>query len=211
MTERNAMRRWFETLLELITAVLVLALTVLVIMGAVFRYAGASLAWYDEVASIGLVWLTYYGAALGALKGAHIGFPGLVNAMPPGLRLVVALFAEACVFLFFGILAYTGWEVLLILRGDTLVSLPNVPVQLTQSVIPIGAVLFMIAEAMRLPEVIREARSEGFVDHELKEALGDTTNTPLEEDDASVEAAWHRNADDRRRTEPNSKLGGTEP
>ncbi|CAN5768359.1 hypothetical protein BH23PSE1_BH23PSE1_01450 [soil metagenome] len=193
--EQNIFRRGFETLLEIVTATLVVALTSLVIMGAVFRYAGASLTWYDEVASIGLVWLTYYGAALGALKGAHIGFPGLVNAMPPRFRLTAALFAEACVFLFFGILAYTGWQVLMILEGANLVSLPNVPVQLTQSVIPIGAVLFMIAEAMRLPEVIRDARGGGFVDHELKEALGDTTGTPIEADDASVEAQAHRAAD----------------
>lgn len=194
MTEGNVIRQGFEILLEAITAALVVALTALIIAGAVFRYSGASLSWYDEVASVGLVWLTYYGAALGALKGAHIGFPGIVNALPPRLRLAAALVAEAFVFLFFGLLAYTGWEVLVVLEGATLVSLPSVPVQLTQSVIPIGAVLFMIAEAMRLPEVIRDARGGGFVDHELKEALGDTSATPLEADDASVETIEHRRA-----------------
>jgi TRAP-type C4-dicarboxylate transport system permease small subunit len=192
MAALHIARRGFEILLEVVTAALVVALTLLIIAGAVFRYTGASLTWYDEVASVGLVWLTYYGAALGALKGAHIGFPGLVNAMPPGARLAATLFAEGCVFLFFAILAYTGWQVLVILEGATLVSAPSVPVRLTQSVIPVGAALFMIAEALRLPEVIRAAREEGFVDHELKEALGDTTNTPLEEDDASVPAARHR-------------------
>lgn len=202
MAALHIARRGFEILLEVITAALVVALTLLIIAGAVFRYAGASLTWYDEVASIGLVWLTYYGAALGALKGAHIGFPGLVNAMPPSARLAATIFAEACVFLFFAILAWTGWQVLVILEGATLVSAPSVPVRLTQSVIPIGAVLFMIAEALRLPEVIREARGAGFVDHELREALGDTTNTPLEEDDASVPSAEHRRAAEAR-------LGGT--
>jgi hypothetical protein len=38
-------------------------------------------------------------------------------------------------------------------------------------VIPIGAVLFIIAEAMRLPQVIRDAAGAGFADIELKEAL----------------------------------------
>jgi TRAP-type C4-dicarboxylate transport system permease small subunit len=144
------------------------------------------------VASIGLVWLTYYGAALGALKGAHIGFPGIVNAMPPGLRLPAALFAEACVFLFFGLLLYTGWEVLMILQGMTLVSLPSVPVQFTQSVIPIGAALFIIAEALRLPEVIADARGGGFVDHELKEALGDVPSGIVEGEGAPIETFAHR-------------------
>ena len=54
-----------------------------------------SLGWYDEGASIMLAWLTYYGAALAALKRAHIGFPGLVNAMPPAVRVPVVLLGEA--------------------------------------------------------------------------------------------------------------------
>ncbi|WP_299359795.1 TRAP transporter small permease [uncultured Paracoccus sp.] len=185
-------RRGFEILLEIITATIVAGLAVLIVMGTVYRYFGAALSWYDEVASIGLVWMTYFGSALAALKGAHIGFPGLVNAMPPAWRVPVTLFAEACVFFFFGLLAYAGWNVLVILEGMTLVSLPNVSVQLTQAIIPLGAILFMIAEAIRLPEVLAAARGEGFVDHEIKEALGDISNTPLELDDASVPAASHR-------------------
>ena len=37
------------------------------------------------------------------------------------------------------------------LEGDSLTSLPWVPVQLTQSVIPIGAVLFVICQLLSLP------------------------------------------------------------
>lgn len=170
----DRLRAGFERLLELIVVLLVVALTVLIVAGFVFRYLGHSLTWYDEVASVGLAWLTYYGAALAALKGAHIGFPGIVNAMPPAARVVATLFAEACVFLFFGILAWTGWEVLVVLEGMALTSLPSVPLQLTQSVIPVGAVLFMIAEALRLPKVLSDARGAGFQDHELEEALSDT-------------------------------------
>lgn len=185
-------RRGFESLLEIITALIVAAMTLLIVMGTVYRYMGSALSWYDEVASVGLVWMTYFGSALAALKGAHIGFPGIVNAMPPRWRVAATIFSEACVFLFFGLVAYAGWEVLVILEGMTLVSLPNIPVQLTQSIIPIGAALFMIAEALRLPEVMRDARGQGFVDHEIKEALGDISNTPLETDDATVASASHR-------------------
>ncbi len=167
----ESLRTAFERLLEWIVVVLVVALTTLVIAGAAFRYTGHALAWYDEVAEVGLVWLTYYGAALAALRGAHIGVPGLVNALPPRIRVVVTLIAEAFVFLFFGVLAVTGYEVLTVLSGDHLVSLPQVPLMLTQSVIPIGAVLFIIAEAFRLPDVLRDAAGAGFADVELKEAL----------------------------------------
>ena len=164
-------RTGFERLLEAIVVFLVAALTLLVIAGFIFRYVGYSLAWYDETASVGLVWLTYYGSALAALKGAHIGVPAFVNAMPPHVRVWVTLFAEACVFLFFAVLAWTGVQVVIVLAGDGMVSLPWVPLQLTESVIPIGAVLFIAAEALRFPKVMRDARGIGFTDTEMLEAI----------------------------------------
>jgi hypothetical protein len=55
-------------------------------------------------------------------------------------------------------LAVLGLEVLEVLEGDTLVSLPSVGTEFTQSVIPIGAVLFIIAELLNFPTIIKEAR-----------------------------------------------------
>jgi TRAP-type C4-dicarboxylate transport system permease small subunit len=167
----ESLRRGFERLLETIVVALVAALTALVIAGFAFRYVGHALSWYDELASVGLVWLTYYGSALAALKGAHIGVPGFVNAMPPRLRVAVTILAEACVFVFFIMLAWTGFQVLLVLAGDGMVSLPWVPLRLTDSAIPIGAALFVIAEALRLPQVLRDARGGRFVDTETLEAI----------------------------------------
>jgi TRAP-type C4-dicarboxylate transport system permease small subunit len=167
----SKVRAAYEHLLETIALILMVALTALIIAGAVFRYVGEALSWYDELASIGLVWLTYYGSALAALRGAHIGVPGLVNAMPPKLRVAVTIFSETVVILFFVLLAIYGFKVLIILQGEHMVSLPSVPTQLTQSAIPVGAVMFIIAELLRLPEVLHQARTTGFVDLEVKEAL----------------------------------------
>jgi TRAP-type C4-dicarboxylate transport system permease small subunit len=173
-------RRGFELLLETIVIVLMVTLTAIIVAAFTLRYFGVALVWYDEVASIGLVWLTYYGSALAALKGAHIGVPSFVNAMPPRARLAVTLFAEACVFLFFIVLAVTGLEVLAVLGTDTLVSLPWMPLQVTQSVIPIGATLFIIAEALRLPDVARDALGKGFVDTETLEAMAHGAPPPAD-------------------------------
>jgi TRAP-type C4-dicarboxylate transport system permease small subunit len=164
-------RAGFERLLETVVIVLVTALTLLVICGFCFRYVGYALSWYDEVASVGLVWLTYYGSALAALRGAHIGVPGFVNAMPPKIRLLTTLFAEAVVFTFFIMLAWTGWQVLVVLHGEYLVSLDWMPQRITTSAIPIGAMLFIIAETLRLPKLLREARGGGFIDTEAIEAM----------------------------------------
>jgi TRAP-type C4-dicarboxylate transport system permease small subunit len=126
-------------------------LTVVVIVAVIFRKAGASLSWYDEIASILLAWITYYGSALAALRRGHIGFDGVLLALPLKWRAVAVIIAEILVISFFAIMAWAGWRILDVLEGNTLVSLTWVPVQVTQSVIPIGAVLFIIAELLSIP------------------------------------------------------------
>ncbi len=169
MSLRNV-KAAYQRLLEVIVFLNMLALSLVVIVGFMSRLLGSPFSWYDEVASIGLAWLTYYGAALAAAKGAHITCPSIINMASPRIRLPVALLAVAITIAFFVLLGYTGWQVVMILEGSTLVSLTSIPLQLTQSVIPIGAALFIIAELLRLPEVIESARGAGFVDHELEEA-----------------------------------------
>lgn len=162
----TALRIAFERALTAFVIFLLALLAVMILVGVACRKLEIPLVWYDEGASIMLAWLTYYGAALAALKRAHIGFPGLVNAMPPRLRVTAVLFGEACVIGFFGLLTWFGVQVLLILEGDTMVSLTWVPTQFTQSVIPVGGALFIIAQLLSLPEVLRQARGTGIVDHE---------------------------------------------
>lgn len=148
---RNALRKFLEaTVLTLMAS-----LAFVVVLGVVFRKAGASLVWYDEIASILLAWLTYYGAALAALQRAHIGMPTLVERLRGRARTVVVLVAEACVITFFAVLAWAGLRVLSVVGGTSLASLPWFPVSIAQSVIPIGAVLFIIAQVMSLPDVLR--------------------------------------------------------
>ena len=126
--------------------VLMASLAVIVVLGVGFRKAGAALVWYDEVASILLAWLTYYGASLAALRRAHIGFPKLVESMRPRLRSAVLTFNETLVLGFLVLVAWAGWRVMGILGGTTLVSLPWVPARVAQSVIPLSAMLFIVAE-----------------------------------------------------------------
>jgi TRAP-type C4-dicarboxylate transport system permease small subunit len=150
-------RALFERLLETITVFLIISLALVVVLGVIYRWSGASLSWYDEIASVQLAWLTYYGASLAALKRAHIGVPGLIAVVPPLFRVPLVLLAEAVVIGFFLILAWYGYIVLVVLEGDTLISLPWISTQVTQSVIPIGAVLFIIAELLNMPQIMREA------------------------------------------------------
>lgn len=166
----ESVARALGTLLEWILIALMVALTAIVVVAVVYRKLDASLSWYDEVASIVLAWITYYGGALAVLRRKHIGFDSVLLAIPMPARLVVAWIAEIVFLAFFVLLAWAGWTVLQVLEGMTLISLTWVPVRLTQSVIPIGAVLFILCELLSLPAYLAMLRRGVSAEHAEIEA-----------------------------------------
>jgi TRAP-type C4-dicarboxylate transport system permease small subunit len=78
---------------------------------------------------------------------------------------VAFVIAEAVVLGFFVLLAWVGWEVLTVLQFDFLASAPEISTMYTQSVIPIGAVLFVIAEVLSLPEAWRQTVAGAMPSH----------------------------------------------
>jgi TRAP-type C4-dicarboxylate transport system permease small subunit len=150
-------RSAYETFLEGLVILLMAVLALEVTAGVAFRTFGQSLVWYDEVASILLAWLTFYGSALAAAKRAHIGCPEVMALLPPRAKLVFRLIAEVLVIAFFALLGWMGYSILDVLATDHLVSLPEVPVNYVQSVLPISAVLVIIAEILTMPAVLADA------------------------------------------------------
>jgi TRAP-type C4-dicarboxylate transport system permease small subunit len=167
----QSFRRFYDRLLEVIAVVLIVAVTVIVTLGFSYRWAGYSLVWYDEVAAISLAWLTYFASALAAMRGAHLGFSGFVNSLPAGLRVAATLFSSGVTILFFVLMAWVGTKLLPIIAGITLVSIPDISQALVMAAIPAASAMFVLAELLRLPELLREARRGPLVDHEIKEAL----------------------------------------
>ncbi|MGA9253785.1 MAG: TRAP transporter small permease subunit [Roseobacter sp.] len=151
----SRINRFLSKILEWITISLMILLTLTVTIAVIARLMGQSFSWYDEVAAIMLAWITYYGSALAALHRRHIGFDSVLLAIPENFRILAVLAGELIVLLFFFLMARAGLQVLDVLAGDTLVSLTWVPIQFTQSVIPIGAILFMICQLLSLPAYLR--------------------------------------------------------
>ena len=93
-------------------------------------------------------------AAHDAIQGANVPIQqvGIHNfKLPLKYRMAALLAGEAIVLTFFVLMARAGFQVLEVLQGDMLVSLTWVPIQFTQSVIPIGAILFIICQLLSLP------------------------------------------------------------
>ena len=149
----------YENFLKFILFVMMVALAATVLLGVSFRFAGSALVWYDEVAAVQLAWITYYGSAYASLKGAHISVPSIFKAFPLALRKIFFVLSKFIIYAFLILLAYYGFKVLTLIGGETLVTLEWVPQILVQSVIPIGSLLFMLSETLRLREDYEDVMS----------------------------------------------------
>jgi len=169
----EAIRRFrarYGQLLEWVVIVLMTVLAAEVALGVVFRSFGSSLAWYDEVASVLLAWLTFYGSALASVKRAHIGCPEVVAQLPWRWRRALGIVAQLLVIAFFLLLGGVGASIMPILGTDSLVSLPEVPMSVVQSVIPISCALIVIAEITHLIDLVM---SKSPIESESSPALAD--------------------------------------
>src|SRR4051794_17757886 len=150
-------RRRYGSVLEVVVIVLVVSLAVEVTLGIVFRAIGKSLSWYDEVASVQLAWLTFYGSALASVRRAHISCPEVVEKASPATKRALAIVAQLLVIAFFALLGWVGGSILPIIASETLVSVPAVSMAVVQSVIPISCVLIVVAELAYLVELLRSS------------------------------------------------------
>jgi TRAP-type C4-dicarboxylate transport system permease small subunit len=152
---RDRFRQRYGLVLEWVVMFLMVALAVEVTLGIVFRTLGQSLVWYDEVASVLLAWLTFYGSALASVKRGHIGCPEVVDQLPAQMKRWISIFSQVLVLLFFALLGWVGASILPILATDALVSLPWVPMSFVQSVIPVSSALILVAETLNLIDLLR--------------------------------------------------------
>ena len=74
--------------------------------------------------------------------------------MPWRMRRAFNIAAEIVVIAFFALLGAVGASILPVLHTDALVSLPWIPISVVQSVIPISAVLIIVAECTHLADLI---------------------------------------------------------
>lgn len=162
-----------QKLLEIVTISLLVGLAVVVVSAVVARYLfNASFVWYDEVASVMLAWISFYGATYAALRRRHLGFEGLLLSLPLPLRRLTFVLGEAVICLVFAILAYAGWVIMQVMGSESLISLRWVPLWFTQSVVPIGAALFILAQLLSLPHAYaRMVSGRSAEDEEIAEEI----------------------------------------
>ncbi len=168
----GTLNKVFDRLLLLVSVGLLVILTLIVIIAVFSRFLGASLPWYDEICNYLLAWLTFYGCAFVALRRGHMGFGGLVSAMPLKWRAILFIIAEIITCTLFILLAWAGFHLLEIYGDEPLATLPWITEAVAHSALPIGATLFVFAELCSIPKAWdRVVNATDLEKEEMEEAI----------------------------------------
>ena len=84
--------KFLDHLEEWIISLMLLAMTALTFYQVVLRYVfDSGIALSEELSRLLFVWLIFLGAILASVQHAHIGFDGLVQKLPLGMRKALVL------------------------------------------------------------------------------------------------------------------------
>jgi len=72
--------------------------------------------WVEEVGELTLAWLTLIGAGVGIAERSHFTLTLLTHHFPPGVQRGIHLFNQVLIAAFGGLLAWLGWQ-LVVLNG----------------------------------------------------------------------------------------------
>lgn len=143
---------------EWILVFLMSALSVIVFAQVVFRYAGHSLSWSEELARYLTIWISFIGASYGFRYGAHIGVEAFKNWLPFRARRVVDLIACIAVAVISVLMMYYGYLIItkVHLKFGQVSPAMRMPMQYAYLAIPVGYLLMIYRNIQNAVFYIRE-------------------------------------------------------
>ena len=146
-------------------------MSIIIPVGVFARYVlGTGAQWPEPIAIMLMVVFTFVGAAATYRAGAHISVAMLTDRLPKALQKLcfrLSDLAMACISLF--VLAY-GVKLCLGTMGQTLAEIPWLPVGVTYSPLPLGALLTLLFVVEKMVFGSQHERAVVRFDHGLEEA-----------------------------------------
>ncbi len=148
-------------------------MSVIIPIGVFARYVlGFGAQWPEPIAILLMVIFTFVGASAAYRAGAHIAVAMLTDRMPAPVQrlcrqMVHLLMLVVCLFM----IVYGG-KLCLETMGQTITSLPWLPVGLTYSPVPIGGVLTLVFVLETLVFGPQHERAVIRFDHVIEETAG---------------------------------------
>jgi len=128
-------------------------MSLIVPWGIFARYVlGSGSAWPEPIAIMLMVVFSFLGAAAAYRAGAHIAVQMLTSQLPPPLRRAAAYFCDLVMLAVCGFVVVWGVQLCIGTWGQSLDTLPWMPVGLTYAALPLGSLftaLFVLERMLR--------------------------------------------------------------
>ena len=133
-------------------------MSVIVPWGVFARYVlGSGSAWPEPIAIMLMVIFSFLGGAAAYRAGAHIAVQMLTGSLPPGLQKAAALFSDLVMLAVCMFIVVWGTSLCIGTWGQSLDTLPWMPVGLTYAALPLGSLFtaFFVLERMAFGSMAR--------------------------------------------------------
>jgi TRAP-type C4-dicarboxylate transport system permease small subunit len=141
---------WLHTISQAINAaaekvLFVIGTVICIILFAqvIFRYAGASLGWSEEVSRHLLVAITFLGGTVAYKRASFIGLKGFGHRFGPAVQQAIVIGLQFLTLACFGLIAWFGAAYTIKAAEHTSSSL-QIPMAIPFAVIPAASVIFVI-------------------------------------------------------------------
>lgn len=128
---------------EKILFVIGTAICVILFAQVVFRYAGASLGWSEEVSRHLLVAITFLGGTVAYKRASFIGLQGFGHKLGPTVQQAIVVGLQVLTLACFGVIAWFGLAYTIKAAEHTSSSL-QIPMSIPFAVIPVASVVFVL-------------------------------------------------------------------
>ena len=145
-----ALNRMVMHVVGAVAAALVLAETVVLLTGVIYRYAlHDPLVWSDELASILFIWLSMLGAVLALDRGEHMRLTAIINKCSEKGRIWLETVAALVVCIFVLMVIHPALDHAVEQMPITTPAL-EIPDGLRAAALPVGAILMLLAAVSRM-------------------------------------------------------------
>jgi TRAP-type transport system small permease protein len=109
-----------------------------------------SLAWTEEIARYGLMWVVFIGGAMVTRRNTHIAVELLSNVMKPGpLRSALLAFVDFVKLAFLGLLAFVSWTITARMHFQRM-TVFDLPMSYVYAGVALGCFLMLIRQAQNV-------------------------------------------------------------
>lgn len=143
MAPLEALSKAINALVEKILFVIGALICVILFTQVIFRYAGASLGWSEEVSRHLLVAITFLGGTVAYKRVSFIGLRGFGHRLGPLVQQAIVVALQVLTLALFALIAWFG-ALYTVKAAEHTTSSLQIPMAIPFAVIPISAAIFVL-------------------------------------------------------------------